>query len=403
MALSVLPNLPGLTWNVHKKPTFSTLVAPHISGRETRLGLYARALYEFELTYEGLDSAGYYPGLQTQSLQSLMGFYMACRGQLNPFLYIDPTDNAVASQLIGAGDGSTTTFTLPRSLGGYSEPANYVLNPTTPTIYNLAGSGGSANYLPHNLVRNANMIGGGAGVTPTNWTVFSSANGVTMSVVGVGTDGPTGFRYIDLQFSGTGTGSGYMVLQFDSGAVPITAGQAMLTSMYAYVTAGSTPAGGAFFVNDAPSGTNSAYYTNFTATPTRYSILHVASGAATSVVPSFIWYYALGSVFSGTLRVLAPQQEMYLPALQSAPSAFNPTVGAADFGGPNVFVNGAPSLYTFTAPNQITFSSAPASGAILTWTGNFGYQCRFLDDQLDFENFMQGAWAMNSLKFRSIR
>lgn len=200
MTLPVLPNLPGLTWNVHKKPTFSTLVAPHVSGRETRLGLYARALYEFELVYEGLDSAGYYPGLQANSLQSLMGFYLTCQGQLNPFLYVDPTDNAVTATAFGTGDGVTTVFALARVIGGYSEPISYT-------------------------------------------------NAITQ-----------------------------------------------------------------------------------------------------------------------------------------------------------VTVNGTPtSAYSTFAPNLVQFTTAPASGAALAWTGTFGYQCRFLDDQIDFENFMQGAWAMNSLKFRSIR
>lgn len=195
-----LPSLPGLTWNVHKKPTFSTLVAPHVSGRETRVGLFAHALYEFELAYEGLDSNGAWPGLTAQSLQTLMGFYLTCQGQLNTFLYVDPTDNAANAVAFGTGDGSTTTFTLMRSIGGYVEPVSYV----------------------------------------------TSASRVTVA-----------------------------------------------------------------------------------GTPT--------------------------------------------------------------------------SAYTLTAPNSITFTTAPASGAVLAWTGAFAFQCRFLEDQIDFNNFMLGAWELQSLKFRQVR
>jgi hypothetical protein len=200
MSPPYFPTLPGQGWSVHKKPTFSTRVAPHVSGREVRVGLYAHALYEFELTFDGLDSSGAFPGLQMQSLQSLMGLFLTCQGQLNPFLYVDPTDNAATAQAIATGNGTTTTFTLNRSIGGYAEPVSYA-------------------------------------------TAISS---VTLNGVGTG-------------------------------------------------------------------------------------------------------------------------------------------------------------AYTFTAPNTITFSTAPGAGVAIAWTGSFAFQCRFIDDQQDFENFMSGLWGNKSVKFRSIR
>ncbi|MGH6845321.1 MAG: baseplate megatron protein TIM-barrel domain-containing protein, partial [Methylocella sp.] len=120
------PALPGLSWRVHKKPSFSTRVASHVSGRDVRLPFYAVTLYEFELTIEGLDSNGAYPGLGVNSLQSLMGLYIQCQGQFGTFLYTDPTDNAVTGQAIATGDGSTTVFNLVRTLSGATEPASWV-------------------------------------------------------------------------------------------------------------------------------------------------------------------------------------------------------------------------------------------------------------------------------------
>jgi hypothetical protein len=76
VSLPIFPTLPGQGWSVKKKPTFSTRVASHSSGREVRLSLYAHALYAFELTFDGLDSSGANPGLQAQSLQQLMGFWL---------------------------------------------------------------------------------------------------------------------------------------------------------------------------------------------------------------------------------------------------------------------------------------------------------------------------------------
>ena len=200
MSLPIFPTLPGQGWSVKKTPTFSTRVASHSSGREVRLGLYAHALYAFELSFDGLDSSGANAGLQSQSLQSLMGFWLACGGQFGTFLYVDPTDNVVSNQVIAVGDGATTSFTLGRTIGGYYEPVSYV-------------------------------------------------TGVTAVTIG-----------------GTATGA-----------------------------------------------------------------------------------------------------------------------------------------YTLTAPNIVTFASAPASGASIAASFSYGFQCRFLDDQAEFDNFLSGLWRLSSLKFRQVR
>jgi len=139
------PTLPGQGWSVKKTPTFSTRVAPHVSGREVRASLYAHALYQFELTFDGLDSSGSYSGLQAQSLQTLMGFWLACGGQFGTFLYVDPTDNLVSAQTFATGDGSTTTFTLQRGIGGYLEPVSYAVAVGGVTVGGAATSGWTLN------------------------------------------------------------------------------------------------------------------------------------------------------------------------------------------------------------------------------------------------------------------
>ena len=121
------PALPGQGWSVHKKPTFSTRVASHVSGREARTPFYSYPLYEFELTFEGFDSSGAWPSLGSSSLQSLMELFLQCQGQFGTFLYTDPTDNAITGQVIAIGDGTTTAFTLVRTLGGFTEPVSWAL------------------------------------------------------------------------------------------------------------------------------------------------------------------------------------------------------------------------------------------------------------------------------------
>ena len=88
------------------------------------------------------------------------------------------------------------------------------------------------------------------------------------------------------------------------------------------------------------------------------------------------------------------------------PGAYFKTASSKYFGGPWVTVGGVfvdPSAYAIAAPNTITFATAPASGVAIAWSGAFAYECRFLDDQIDFENFMSGLWRAKGLRFRQVR
>ena len=76
---------------------------------------------------------------------------------------------------------------------------------------------------------------------------------------------------------------------------------------------------------------------------------------------------------------------------------------------PNVITDikiaGTPSV-AYTQPNasnpgSITFNTAPANGAALTWDGTFYWACRFDDDTNDFDNFMSKLFEKKSLKFSS--
>lgn len=120
------PVLKGQGWSVKKKPSFSTRVASHVSGREVRAPRFSYPLYEFELTFDGLDSDGSFPELGTNSLQSLMGLYVQCQGSYGSFLYTDPTDYAVTEQLLGTATGTQTSFTFQRTLGATIEAVPYV-------------------------------------------------------------------------------------------------------------------------------------------------------------------------------------------------------------------------------------------------------------------------------------
>lgn len=165
MPLATFPTLPGQGWSIKKTPTFSTRVAKHVSGREVRSSLYAHALYQFELNFEALDALGSRASLGANSEQALRAFYLACQGQANSFLYVDPNEYSVTDCSIGSGDGSSTQFTLYRPVGAsFYEPASYV---TALTNAKVSGSVVTASLLAPNVVQFAAPPANGA---PLSWT-----------------------------------------------------------------------------------------------------------------------------------------------------------------------------------------------------------------------------------------
>ena len=52
---------------------------------------------------------------------------------------------------------------------------------------------------------------------------------------------------------------------------------------------------------------------------------------------------------------------------------------------------------------QLTFTTAPASGAAVSATYSYYFRCRFFEDSMDFEKFMSQLWAAKSVKFISLK
>ncbi len=123
MSTLYFPTLPGLAWDVKMTPMASTRVSKHVSGRSVRYPLYARARYQFDLTYSVLSASSAASGAGAASLQTLEGFFLARQGQYDSFLLNlsnltqDPADSTVTAGLIGTGDGTTTQFPFLRPVG----------------------------------------------------------------------------------------------------------------------------------------------------------------------------------------------------------------------------------------------------------------------------------------------
>ena len=78
-------------------------------------------------------------------------------------------------------------------------------------------------------------------------------------------------------------------------------------------------------------------------------------------------------------------------------------------------LNGAPQIYkagvlqtvttdyAISSTGLVTFVSAPAAAAALTWTGSFYWRVRFDTDQTEFRNFASQLWGVKSLSFVSVK
>ena len=64
---------------------------------------------------------------------------------------------------------------------------------------------------------------------------------------------------------------------------------------------------------------------------------------------------------------------------------------------------GAASSWSLLPPNLVQFSAPPAAGVLIAASFSYAFQCRFLDDSLELENFMQSLWSSKRVRFRSLR
>lgn len=59
--------------------------------------------------------------------------------------------------------------------------------------------------------------------------------------------------------------------------------------------------------------------------------------------------------------------------------------------------------YTMGDNGVITLSGGASIGQALTWTGGFYWRCRFIQDQTDFEHFLQRLWSARRVEFQTVK
>ena len=72
-------------------------------------------------------------------------------------------------------------------------------------------------------------------------------------------------------------------------------------------------------------------------------------------------------------------------------------------GTPTIYKNGV-STTAFTISNgMVTFTTAPAAGVALTWTGQFMFLCRFDSDEMSPAQMMAQLWSLDGLTFKTVK
>jgi len=130
--------------------------------------------------------------------------------------------------------------------------------------------------------------------------------------------------------------------------------------------------------------------------PTDYQVSAQLFGTGNGFATAFQLARTLGGFSEAVAAPVTASGNLYFPG--------NVVVAAV---APKIYSNAglvSPSAYSISNPGGlVTFTSAPANAAALTWTGYFGFLCRFDGDAMDFEQFMSNLWRVDSIKFRSLR
>ena len=51
----------------------------------------------------------------------------------------------------------------------------------------------------------------------------------------------------------------------------------------------------------------------------------------------------------------------------------------------------------------VAFASAPASGVAVSWSGAYGWPCRFDEDSAQLSNFMFNFWELKKISFETVK
>ncbi len=407
MSNALYPSLPGLTFECTR-----TVLAPPVQKRKTPSRREYRArdatvpLYAYSLKYEFLRASS-----AAQDLQTLVGFYNSMGGSFDTFLFLDPDDNTATDSAFGIGDGSTLSWQLLRTFGGFAEPVFDVV-PNTQRLRIVDWQGDT----PLFPLARTNYCLRSAGFA-TTWT----ANGAT--VTNDTTTAPDGTLTADTLTDDTGTGA-----HSRRQNIPLNPNQVVTFS--AFLKAGTLTKAKLLLQR---TDTTNKVSVNFDLSA---GTVGVSNAAGTSSLSAY-GIEPAGSMGSGWYRCYVSAQVDNVDGTNllvevSLMSADTVGVGYAGTGTGTIIAwgaqvervaeNGLGSLepgrylatvaatvtstdYAFSSWYQsgvVTLASAPVAGAALRWSGQFYRRCKFSGDKLDTQKFSYQLFNANKVDFEAV-
>lgn len=260
-------------------------------------------------------------------LGSVASTVISPSSQLSRFAKLFTTTNAATTHVrpflslarSGAGVAIDVTLRLAApglELGGSTSSPIVTSGSVVTRAADLATINGQAVILGQfrtNFIPNSGMVGAAVGSLPSGGWSTSVGNGVTGSVVGVGTT-PQGYPYIDVRVQGTPIASNNFGIYTSAGNVIVAAsGQVWAASVLGAVIAGSAPGGLKLSLWEADSAGN--YLTESSTaiaggTLTPYSIPRTFNQPGTTYARSVIVTpLTAGVPVDFTIRLAAPQVE----------------------------------------------------------------------------------------------
>jgi uncharacterized protein (TIGR02217 family) len=72
---------------------------------------------------------------------------------------------------------------------------------------------------------------------------------------------------------------------------------------------------------------------------------------------------------------------------------------------PIIYIDGVEQMsgYTIGSTGILTFDAEPAEGAVITATFGYYWRVRFMDAQMEFENFLYLIWRQSGLGLRGLK
>jgi uncharacterized protein (TIGR02217 family) len=110
---------------------------------------------------------------------------------------------------------------------------------------------------------------------------------------------------------------------------------------------------------------------------------YVGTGNSNTATFELLASYGSGPAFYDQVRAPQTVSAVYLNGITQNPVTYSVASGLNSTG-------------------TLTFSTPPATGAVITADFSFYFRCRFVDDALSFENFLYQLWSLKALKFLSV-